>query len=395
MGLIKALFGAAFSTVSDTWKDYIYCDSMENNILVKKGRHKSQPGNIKYGNENVITDGSCIAVNEGQFLILVENGKIIDYTAEPGGYIWNSGTEKSFFGGTFGDGLRTSAESFAERLQYGGIAANDQRAYFINTKEILNNRFGFGKVPFRDHEFNITVLLQGYGNYSYRIVDPIRFFYNVASNVKDTYITDDLSLQLRSELQGCILPVLGGMAEVASSYDRIVLNTGTIVKELNDELSGLWQDNRGIAVSNISFSSILPDDESVDKIRSLQESRIYSENKTMLGARVGAAQANAMEDAANNHSGSVNAFMGVNMAANAGGINANELLKEEEPPKPVNDDEVWICECGERNIRKFCPECGRKKPDKPSYICQKCGADMSDLGKVPKFCYSCGNPMNQ
>lgn len=392
MGLIKALVGAAFSTVADTWKDYIYCDSLDNNVLVKKGQHKFQPGNIKYGNENVITEGSCIAVNEGQFLILVENGKIIDYTAEPGGYIWNSDAESSFFDGSFGEGLRNTVASFSERLQFGGIASNDQRAYFVNTKEILNNRFGFGKVPFRDHEFNLTILLQGYGNYSYRINDPIRFFFHVASNVQNEYTTENLSAQLRAELQGCILPVIGGMADVVTSYDQIVTNTPQMVELLNGELSKLWLENRGIEVSSISFANILPDDESVEKIRDLQESRVYSENKTMLGARVVAAKANAMEDAANNPSGSANAFMGVNMAAASQQVDVDSLLNSdsEKPVAAETNEDVWVCECGEHNTTKFCPECGRKKPEIPNYICKKCGEDLRKYGKIPKFCPECG-----
>ncbi len=391
MGLIKALFGAAFSTVADTWQDYIYCDSLGNNVLVKKGQRKAQPGAVKWGNENVITEGSCIAVNEGQFLILVENGKVIDYTAEPGGYIFNSSAEPSFFGGTLGEGLRESVHTFANRFAHGGIASNDQRAYFINMKEILNNKFGFGKVPFRDNEFNITILLQGYGVYSYRITDPIRFFYNVAGNVPDEYTAENMSAQLRAELQGCLLPAVGRLSGAVKSYDQIVLHSGELVSELNDELSGQWQVNRGIVVSNIAFTSILPDADSVDKIRDLQESRVYSENQPMLGARVGAAQANAMESAAVNPNGPVSGFMGMNMAAATGAVNAENLLNKQ--AQAADSSDSWTCECGAVNTRKFCPECGQKRPEKPSCICKACGADFSGIGRRLKFCPECGQPM--
>lgn len=390
MGLIKAMAGAAFSTVADTWKDYIYCDSLNRDVLVCKGQRKAQPGNLKYGSENVITDGSCIAVNEGQFLILVENGRIIDFTAEPGAYTWDSKASPGFFEGNPTTGLRNTLKTMADRLAHGGIASEDQRAYFVNTKEILNNKCGFGKVPFRDKEFNITILLQGFGVFSFLIQDPIKFFVNVAGNISESYMLSDLTAQLRAELQHAMIPALARLSENVSCYDQISLHVAELSSYLNEELSALWLNNRGIILLNLSFQNLLPDEESIDQIRQLQETRIYSKDHSMLGARVGAASANAMENAAQNPAGSMNGFMGMNMAAKNSNVDVNALLNEESPDSP-SEKETWVCQCGSVNVRKFCPECGATKPVKQGYTCKKCGYVEMEMNHPPKFCPECGS----
>lgn len=391
MGLIKAMMGAAFSTVADTWKDYIYCDSLNSNMLVCKGQRRAEPGSVKYGSENVITDGSCIAVNEGQFLILVENGKIIDFTAEPGGYTWDSKASPGFFEGSPENGLRNTLRTMADRFAHGGIASEDQRAYFVNTKEILNNKCGFGKVPFRDKEFNITILLQGFGVFSFLIQDPIKFFVNVSGNTAGSYMLTDLAAQLRAELQHAMIPALAHLSDDVSCYDQIPLHVAELSSYLNEELSALWLNTRGIILLNLSFQSILPDDESIDQIRQLQETRVYSEDHSMLGARVGAASAHAMESAAQNPSGAMNGFMGVNMAAKGGNVDVNALLNEEKkfPASPTG--ETWTCKCGSVNVRNFCPECGATRPIKQGYTCAKCGYVEKDMTHPPKFCPECGS----
>lgn len=402
MGLIKAFTGSAFSYIADMWEDYIYCDALDNDTLIQKGHAKSSPGAGSRADDNVITQYSKIAVNAGQMLIIVEDGRIIDFTAEQGGYEYNSDTEPSAFCGVFGETLRISYEQICARFAYGGRAGKDQRAYFVNTKEILNNRFGFGSIPYRDSEFDLTITLQGFGTFAFQITDPLLFYTNISGNVSDKYTRSTLEPQIRAELQDALLPALGEMARAGVRYDELPSNTDGLKNLLKEKTHDKWKEARGIEIVSMALSSIIPDDESIDKIRDLQESRVYSGNKAMLGARVGAAQANAMESAAENSAGAVNGFMGMGMAQNAGGVNVAELMKD--APGSGNDTaqgvnatqgqstgDTWICECGMTNTMGFCPNCGKARPEKRK--CPKCEFVFPAEMQSMKFCPNCGNQM--
>lgn len=395
MGLIKAVTGTAYSYISDLWEDYIYCDALDENTLVRKGKARASGGTGDNPNDNVITEGSRIAVNAGQMLLVVENGKIVDFTAEQGGYEYHSRTEPSLFCGEFGEKLKTSFEEVKARFAFGGQPANDQRVYFVNIKEIMNNRFGFGNVPYRDAEFNITILLKGFGIYSYKVANPILFYTKVCGNVTTSFTKQHIDMQLKTEMQNAMLPVLGQLANEGIHYDQVSLKTDEMVRILKKQLNGSWEKERGIEVQTVAFGNILPDEESIDKIRTLQESRVYSENKSMLGARVGAAQANAMEMAAENSSGAVNGFMGVNMAQQTGNTNVAELMREEktmqisqEDARPDAEANTWTCSCGMVNYMAFCPQCGSKRPEKKT--CPACGFVMPTEMVGFKFCPNCG-----
>lgn len=389
MGLIKAFTNSAMSYIGDMWEDYIYCDSLDGNTLVQKGRARKSAGADNNANENVITEGSRIAVNAGQMLVVVENGRIIDFTAEQGGYEYKSQTAPTMFCGDFGEALKISFNEIAGRFAFGGQPSNDQRVYFINTKEIPNNRFGFGNIPYRDSEFNMTILLQGYGVFSFEIADPIVFYTNVCGNVSDKYMKSSIEPQLKAELQNAMLPVLGELAESGVHYDRLSGQTEKITELLEIALSEQWKRIRGIEIKNIAFSNILPDDDSVEKIRQLQESRAYSGSKAMLGARVGAAQASAMESAAENSAGAVTGFMGINMAQGAGAVNVSELMRDE---PAVSKESSWTCSCGMINTMMFCPKCGSKKPE--ASVCANCGFAIPPQLSAVNFCPNCGKKLH-
>lgn len=389
MGLIKAVTSTAKSILSEIWEDYIYCDSLDNNTLMKKGVHRSSGGENGKAGGNVITDGSRIAVNAGQFMIIVENGRIVDFTAEEGGYLYNTGTEPSLFCGDLKEGFRNTVKTMKERFEFGGQPANDQRVYFINTKEILDNKFGFGNIPFRDNEFNMSIMLQGFGSYSFQIEDPILFYKSISANVADTYPKDILTSQMRTELQGALLPVFGELSEKGLHYDQLPQKSLDILDLLRDQLTEGWKTTRGIELSVLTFRSIMPDDESVDKIREMQESRVYAGDHNMLGARLGAAQANAMESASENPNGAMMAAAGVQMVAQNTGINANTLLNSEEKKTSTSASSKWTCKCGYVSEFPFCPMCGCPKP-KPG-VCAKCGFDFSIFDKTPPFCPHCGS----
>lgn len=391
MGLIKALTSSVFSYIGDMWEDYIYCDSLSNDVLVKRGHKKSSGGAGTRADDNVITEGSRIAVNVGQMLIVVENGLITDFTAEPGGYEYNSKTEPSVFVGDLRDALMTGSREIRERFFRGGIPTNDQRVFFVNLKEILNNQFGFGNVPYRDKEFDMTILLQGYGVYSFRISNPLQFYGNLCGNVADQYHKATLLPQLRSELQNAMLPVLGELSQKGVHYDQISMYTEEILSLLQESMNSKWLEERGIEILTVAFSNILPDDESMDKLRDLQESRVYSGNMAMLGARMGAASANAMESAAANPSGAVNGFMGMGMAQRNINVDVAEMMREGSAQLKADEEakDKWNCSCGMSNSMEFCPKCGSKKPDRR--VCHSCGYVFPRELDGMRFCPKCGN----
>lgn len=363
MGLVKAIAGSAMSFLNEMWEDYIYCDALDNETLLRKGHKRINPGTGTHANDNVITDGSLIAVNAGQILLVVENGRIVDFTAEQGGYEYHSDLEPSLFCGEYGDILKKSYQAVGRRFIHGGLAPYDQRVYFVNAKEILNNKFGFGNVPYRDSEFGMTILLQGYGIFSYVITDPIVFYTNICSNVTEEYKKDILNAQLKAEVQNSLLPAIGELSGEGIPYDQLTLHTEEIIQKLKKHLQKDWSQDRGIEIRTMIFGSLLPDDTGMEKIRQLQEARVYSGNKAMLGARVGAAQANAMESAAENASGAVNGLMGMELVKNGSNINVNELMQATAPGTESRQQDDWVCSCGRVNTgnMNFCPNCGKKR----------------------------------
>ena len=422
MGLIRAFRGAVSTTLADQWKEYIYCDALSQEILVAKGRTKAGffSSNRKRS-ENIISDGSKIAVNEGQAMLIVENGRVLDVCTEPGGFVFESGTEPSLFC-EGSEGVRATFQTMAERFGYGGQPANDQRVYYVNLKEIMDNKVGIGDVPFRDSEFGFTIKLKGYGTYTFRIADPLLFFTNVCANVKDTFPKLAISEQLRTEVQQAMQPALGRVAMRGIPYDQITLYMKDIVTELNTELCGQWMKLRGMEMTSMSLASLRPDEESAKKINQFQESRVYT-NAGMMGARLGTAQANAMETAAGNTAGAFSGYVGMGMAQQAGGMNPSELYRmgqmqqnaqgqqpqgmaqpSGQPPQSAAQNaqgqkpqEGWTCSaCGTLNRGKFCMECGAKKPSgAPLYQCDKCGWQPEDPMHPPKFCPECGDRFDE
>ena len=332
--------------------------------------------------DNIITNGSKIAVNEGQCMLIVENGKIVDFTTEAGAYTYDTGTEPSLFDSGF-SGLKESFAKVGKRFTFGGQSENDQRVYFINTKEIMNNKIGIGDVPFRDSEFNFTIKIQGYGTYSYRITNPVMFYTNVCANVADVYKKISIDEQLKTEVQSSLQPALGRIALKGIAYDQLPLYTKEIASELNTELTADWNELRGISIVSVAFASITVDSESAEKISRMQEARAFSD-PSLLGARLGTAQANAMESAAKNTNGAVNAFMGMGMAQNAGGANIQDLMKmgQSQQNTQNNTPAPWTCSCGQTNNGNFCSNCGKAK----SWTCE-CGSENTG-----NFCSNCGKP---
>jgi len=382
MGLIQAVKGAVNSTLADQWKELIYCDSLPADTLVEKGSQRvSAQSSNRNGSENIITQDSRIIVNEGQALLVVENGKIVDFSVEPGAYTFKSDTEPSLFA-SGKTGLIESFKKVGKRFVYGGQPETDQRVYYVNTKEIPNNKFGVGDIPFRDSEFSFTILLKGYGVYSYKIEDPVLFFSYVAANVKDRYLRTSIDAQLKAEFQQALQVAIGNLSFAGVSYDAIPKHTKELVLAVDKTLDEDWKKTRGLVSVSIGFSSLTPDEDSVKKIAQFQEARIYS-NAAMLGGRLGGAQATAMEGAATNENGAMNGFVGMGFAQQAGGASAGQFIQPHSQPvaPAAQNASAWTCACGANNNGKFCFNCGTKRP---------AGCTHPNAGPQATFCPDCG-----
>ncbi len=454
MGLIKALAGATGGVLADQWKEYFYCDSIDANTLIVKGSKRvgDRSSNTK-ASDNIITQGSLIAVADGQCMIIVDQGKVAEVCAEPGEYTYDASTEPSVFAGGLGHGLSESFKTLGKRFTFGGEPAKDQRVYYVNTKELIGNKYGTAApIPYRVIDeglrINLTVNLKCFGEYSYRITDPLRFYANVSGNVSDAFTRDKIDSQLKSELMTALQPAFVKVSMNKIPIDMLPGYTSEIADILNKELSAKWSMGRGIEVVSFGISSVTADEKDMAKIQEIQEAATYSDDR-FKGGRMTAATANAMQAAAGNESGAMTGFLGMGMAMNQGGVNMSSFGNNQPPvnmsgagfgagysagmntnqnmqgnpnmgdgmnmnqtnpnmqnmqaganiggnninqgnPATVN---AWVCQCGNSNQGKFCSECGQPKPAGAlQYKCDKCGWEPADPTHPPKFCPECGDP---
>lgn len=401
MGLIRAAKGAAGGVFGDQWKEYFYCGSMSSDTLVSKSRKKtSRRSSNRHGSENIISNGSVIAVNDGQCMIIVEQGKVVDVCAEPGEYVYDSFTEPSLFCSDLEDGIVQVFDQIGKRFGFGGETPEDQRVYFINTKELTGNKYGTpGPVPFRVIDANlgldIDISVRCFGEYSYRIANPILFYTNVCGNVESEFTREELDGQLRSELMTALQPAFARISAMGIRYSELPGHTMELSDALNQILSEKWEKLRGIHIVSLGVSSIKASEEDEAMLKELQKNAVFR-NPAMAAAHMVGAQASAMQAAASNQNAvPAMAFAGMNMASNAGGVNPSELFAmarndpsqrsaQQEAQSPVQQ-ESWVCSCGNVNKGKFCSECGNPRPSGP-WVCS-CGTVNKG-----KFCSECGRP---
>ena len=462
MGLIKAGIGALGGVLADQWKEFFYCEAMAKNVLVAKGskRTSSRSSNTK-GEDNIISNGSVIAVADGQCMIIVEQGKIVEVCAEPGEFTYDTSTEPSIFAGSLGESIKQTFKAIGKRFTYGGDTGKDQRVYYFNTKELIDNKFGTpNPIPFRVVDskigLDIDVSVRCSGVYSYKIADPLLFYTNVCGNVSSVYTRDNLDSQLKTEFISALQPAFGKLSAMELRPNQIVAHNTELEDAMNQSLSAKWGELRGLKVVSIALGSVTLPEEDAELIKQAQRTAIMRD-PTMAAATLVGAQADAMKAAAENKGGAMTGFMGMGMAMNAGGMNAQNLfaMGAQQPaapaapatpaadswkcacghiatgkfcmecgakkpePKPADswtcscghtatgkfcpecgakkpaDANGWTCACGAINKGKFCPECGAKKPaGVPQYKCDKCGWQPADPTKAPKFCPECGDPFD-
>ncbi|MBD5472783.1 MAG: SPFH domain-containing protein [Lachnospiraceae bacterium] len=448
MGLIKAITSAAGGVLADQYKEYFYCDALDTDVLVTKGRKRTsaRSGGNNRGEENIISNGSVVAVNEGQCMIIVDQGKVVEFCAEAGEFTYDTSSEPSLFCGNLGENIKRTFATVGKRFTFGGDTAKDQRVYYFNTKEIMGNKYGTANpVPFRVVDNNIgldiDISIRCNGEYSYKITDPLLFYTNVCGNVTRDYERSEIDSQLKAELMTALQPAFAKISAMGIRYSSVPAHTMELADALNEVLSEKWAQLRGIEIVSFGVNAMKASEEDEAMIKELQKNAVLR-NPNMAAATLVGAQAEAMKAAAANEStGPMMAFAGMNMATQAGGMNAQQLFQmgqqmgqqaapvqnaapvaapASEPAAPAAGwtcscgqtgntgkfcsecgkekpaAEGWTCSCGAVNKGKFCSECGAKKPaGEPLYRCDKCGWEPEDPKNPPKFCPECGDPFDE
>ena len=451
MGLIRAAISAVGGTMADQWKEFFICESLDADVLAVKGQKRigSRSANKK-GSDNLITSGSGIAVADGQCALIVEQGKIVEVCAEPGEYTYDASTEPTIFSGNLGSSLDQVFDVIGKRFTYGGDTGKDQRIYYINTKELIDNKFGTpNPVPFRVVDRNIgldvDVSVRCSGVYSYRISNPLLFYANVCGNVEQEYRREELDHQLKTEFISALQPAFAKISDLEIRPNALPGHVTELCDAMNEALTGKWANTRGITVVSVAIGTIDLPKEDAEMIKQAQKTAILRD-PMMAAATLTEAQAGAMKTAAGNSAGAMTGFMGMGMAAQNGGMNAQNLYQmgaemtqhnagqnqqnvssqphmtapgkggEKEAAGKwtcacgaVNEkewkfcqecgkerpQEGWICSCGAENKGKFCTECGKPRPKgTPVYQCDKCGWKPEDPKNPPKFCPECGDPFD-
>ena len=407
MGLIKAGVGAVGGVLADQWKEFFYCEAMPKELLVTKGQKRvsGRSSNTK-GSDNIITNGSGIAVADGQCMIIVDQGKIVEVCAEPGEYTFDTSSEPSIFSGKFGESLKESFRTLWKRFTYGGDTGKDQRVYYFNTKEILNNKFGTAnpimfEVVNKRIGMSRTVQVRCNGVYTYVISDPLVFYSRLCGNVATEFTRDEIDAQLKVEFVDALQPALGALAEQELRPAQIPAKANELKAAMNDALKQEWIENRGISVAKIALNPITLTDADMKKINEIEDAVNIGSNPFAMAGRMTNATADAMQTAAGNSAGAMTGFMGMGMVGmgGQGGFGAAQNLynmgqqqmqqkQQVEQPRDFDGMERWKCSCGAVVCGKFCPECGAKKPEpKPAQNGWKCSCGATATGK---FCPECG-----
>lgn len=392
MGLISAAVSSVSGVLSDSWKEVIEPDDMSDSTLLVKGVAVKK-GSNKKGTDNYVSNGSVIHVYPNTLMLLMDGGKIVDYSAQEGYYEVNNSSAPSIFNGE----LKDSVKETWKRFQFGGVPSQKQYVYYINTAEIKGIKFGTrNPVNYFDNFYNAELFLRAHGSYSIKITDPIKFFTEFAPKGTDRIEIKDLSEQLFNEFMDALQSAINQMSVDGVRISAITSKSRELSKYMADVLDAGWNDLRGIEVCSVGLASISYDDESKALINMRNKGAMMSD-PTIREGFVQSSVAQGMQAAGSNTSGAANAFMGMGMGMNAAGgfmsaasqTNAAQMAQQQAAQQAAQQNQAangWKCSCGTVNTGNFCSGCGSKKPENTSWTCS-CGTTNTG-----RFCSNCGSP---
>ena len=393
MGIIKAALHAVGGAFADQWLEVLEADDMGGTTLFTKGvkvRKNDKRNNNKKGTEDYVSDGSIIHVYPGQFMMLVDGGKIVDFTADEGYYKVDNASAPSLFAGNLGSTLK---ESFS-RIKFGGVPSTSQKAYFINLQEIKGIKFGTrNPINYFDSFYNAELFLRAHGTYSIKITDPLKFYSEVIPKNADRVEVSQINEQYLNEFLEALGAAINSMSADGVRISYVASKSRELSRYMQTELDEDWKALRGMEVLSVGLGGISYDEKSREMIDMRNQGAMLGDASIREGYVQGAV-ARGMEAAGSNANGSAQAFMGMGMAMNAGGgfmsaasaSNQAQMERDRQaaPAAPANG---WTCSCGQTNTGKFCSECGSPKPAPAGTWTCACGAVCTG-----KFCPECGSP---
>ena len=398
MGIVKAITNAVGGALADQWLEVYEADNMGDQtvfapgVLIRKGQNtKGTPGTV--------SNGSIVHVYDNQFMLLVDGGKVVDYTAEPGYYKVDNSSLPSLFNGQFGDTLK---ETFS-RIKFGGETPTSQKVFFINLQEIKGIRFGTRRpINYFDSFYNAELFLRAHGTYSIKVVNPLKFYAEAIPRNKEHVNIDEINEQYLSEFLEALNTAINQMSADGQRISFVTSKSRELGKYMSGVLDEEWTQTRGMEIQAVGIASLSYDEKSEELINMRNQGAMLSD-PTVREGYVQGAMARGLEAAGSNANGAMAGFMGMGMASNVGGgmmgaasaTNLSQMQMQQQqnptPQAPVQTPSQaagWTCSCGNVNTGKFCNECGKPMPAPASaWVCE-CGATNNG-----KFCGNCGKPM--
>ena len=391
MGIIRATVNAIGGGFADQWQEVIEAGTMSDTTVFKKGvavRGGDRRNANRRGTSDVITSGSVVHVYPNQFMLLVDGGKVVDFTAEEGYYKVDNAAAPSLFAGQFGDSVK---DTFA-RIKFGGTPSYSQQVFFVNTQEIKGIKFGTrSPVNYFDNFYNSELFLRAHGTYSIKITDPLKFYTEVVAKGAKEVNINDINEQYLAEFLDALQAAINRMSADNIRVSHVTSHSRELSAYMARELDADWKAMRGFEVLSVGIASISYDDESKELINMRNKGAMLGDPSVREGYVQGSV-ARGLEAAGSNAGGSATAFMGMGMGMNAGGgfmasASASNQAQMERNAKKAPAADGWTCACGATNSGKFCAECGKPRPTAPEGWTCACGAVNSG-----KFCSECGKP---
>lgn len=394
MGLIKAIGSAIGGSLADQWLEVIEPNNMGNDTVFTNGvavRKDDRRGSNRKGTVDTVSNGSIIHVYPNQFMMLVDGGKVVDYTAEEGYYKVDNSSLPSLFNGNFKDALK---ESFA-RIKYGGVTPTSQKVYYINLQEIKGIKFGTpNPLNYFDNFYNSELFLRTFGTYSIKITDPLLFFMEAVPRNMNRVDIQDINEQYLSEFLEALQSAMNQMSVDGIRISHVASRGRELSQYMANILDEDWKRMRGMEVQSVGISSITYDDESKELINMRNKGAMLGDPSVREGYVQGSI-ARGLEAAGSNEGGSMGAFLGMGVGMQGAGSfmgaasESNQRQMEQNKKVEEKSPNQWFCtECGKKNIGgNFCSECGTKRAT-PN-VCSNCGYKPS--GGTPNFCPECGN----